>query len=517
MSFTANRPRKVRLAVTLVACFAVLFVSSGISRLHAQNTNSSSSGGSTPVQPNVNPGNPTPGMPDQGAAGGGVVHDWGTVMMLISMMVDPDEWQDFGGTGTSRMIPYPNGVWIDPQGHIKRLQATGNMMPGFAAGAARSQWRAGSGLRTVSLKQLDAALAASQSRGLPATAEMLQLAGLSHIQYIAVDVENRDVLLAGPAGNAAGLENGFQLDDLRTLAALANSKTQPLGCSLDPQNAGIAAAQQFLADPKVIARLGSAPQAVSEQLKAKVGQHAVNVFGLDPNSGTALALVDADEHMKRVGLGLAVTTPKIKTYFDHLDRLGKAPAQSLIRWWFAYNTDAIQVNDAGNLFELPSNTVAVLSQQQFVNAQGKRQPTGGNDEAADAFAADMTSRLPALRASHPAYARLHGIFELSLALQLAIDSSKQESLAEWFPTLCYSEGSKSGSASAPKSVDGVIAWDRLKNGTVVAVISGGVTIEPTGAADRSNWVASSDLTHGSPIQAVPTKPSAPLAAQWWWD
>jgi len=127
------------------------------------------------------------------------------------------------------MLPYPNGVWLDARGHLKRLQRNGDLVPGWVAGASRQQWRAGSGLRTVSLKQLDAAIGHLQAQGLQPTAQMLQLAGITHIQYVAVDRINQDVLIAGPAAKVAGDENGFLLEDLRTLAALVNSKTAPLG------------------------------------------------------------------------------------------------------------------------------------------------------------------------------------------------------------------------------------------------------------------------------------------------
>lgn len=460
--------------------------------------------------------------PGIGAAGGGAMQDWSTLMMLVSQTVDPDEWRDLGGTGNSTMTPYPNGVWLDAKGHLKRLDRNSGMLPSWVAGASRQQWRAGSGLRTISLKQLDAALAGIQLRGMQPTTQMLQLAGITHIQYVAIDVENQDVLISGPAAKVAGDENGFLLEDLRTLAALMNKQTAPLGCSLDPDNQGILAAQNFLSDPSVIGRLSRTPQAVADQIKSKVGPHAVNIFGIDPSSSTALALVDADEHMKRVGLGLSSTVPKIKTYFDHLDRKGAAPAQSLIRWWFAYKDAPILVDESNSFFELPKQMVAVMSEQQWVNAQGSRQATGAADEAADAFAAEMTEKLNDLRATQPAYARLQGIFELGLALQLAIESSNQQTLGDWFPNLANRSHSSVVARQTPKSVEGVTAWDRLKNGTVVAIISGGVKIEPAAVASPANWKSQSHLSRPSNLDSVRATNIrvaniGAFAAQWWWD
>lgn len=495
--------RALRGAVAVSAsCMAIVCVMGA--SLYAQDSQSSSSQG----VPQTTQSAPSARGVAPGAAGGGVVQDWTTLMMLISQTVDPDAWRDFGGTGDSTMIPYPNGVWLDAKGHFKRMNR--GDLPNVAG--VREKWRAGSGLRTISLKALDAALGMTNERGMVPTTQMANLAGITHIQYVAIDLENRDVLIAGPA--AKGNDNGFLLEDLRTLAALMNKDTAPLGCSLDPNNQGILAAQKFLADPSVIGRLGRTPQVVADQLKAKVGSHAVNVFGIDATSNTALALVDADEHMKRVGLGLEITNPRIKTYFDHLDRAGKAPAQSLIRWWFAYNPATINASAANDLFELPESVVAVMSEQQWVNAQGNRQATGGNDAAADAFAEEMTAKFRQLCATEPAYARLEGIFELGLALQISIEASKQPSLAEWFPNLAYRDRTTSTEGQAPKSVDGVTAWDRLKNGTVVAVISGGVKIEPAAVGGRGNW-QSKNVERPAALAA--TASSTATATQWWWD
>ena len=495
--------RALRGAVAVSAsCLAIVGLL--CANLNAQDSRSSASQSAAPSSISQ----PETGAARPGAAGGGVVQDWSTLMMLISNTVDVDSWRDFGGTGSNTMIPYPNGVWLDAKGHFKRIHR--GDLPSVAGSA--KQWRAGSGLRTISLKALDSALAMTNSRGLLPTSQMVNLAGISHIQYVAIDVANRDVLIAGPA--VQGNDSGFLLEDLRTLAALMNNNTAPLGCSLDPNNQGIIEAQKFLSDPNVIGRLGRTPGLVAEQLKAKVGSHSVNIFGIDATSSTALALVDADEHMKRVGLGLDVTSPRIKTYFDHLDRTGKAPTQSLIRWWFAYNPASINASAANDLFELPENVVAVMSEQQWVNAQGDRQATGSNDVAADAFAEEMTAKFRQLCATEPAYARLEGIFELGLALQISIEASKQASLAEWFPNLAYRDRTSSAAPRVPKSVEGVTAWDRLKNGTVVAVISGGVKIEPASVGGRANW-QSNNVERPAALAAAASSNAS--ATQWWWD
>ncbi len=443
-----------------------------------------------------------------GGNGGRPVQDWSTLMMLVSQTVDPDEWRDFGGTGNSTMLPYPNGVWIDAQGQMKRMQHRADVGRGVQSAAAHQNWLRASGLRTVSLKKLDAAIQTQQDLGLSSSRKVQSLAGLSHIEYVLVDSEQHDLLVAGPAdGNASILD----LEDLCLLLNVINDHTSPFGCSLDPSDKGLHAAAAFLQQPNTVLRLGKSPQIVADQLKKQVGPHQVNMFGIEPKCSTALALVNADELMKRYGLGLAKGPIPIKTYFDHLSRAKALKPQSLIRWWFAYTDQPVVANTENVLFHMPKQAVSVLSQEQWIAATGTRQPTGQTDPAAEAFAREFTEKYVQLAASEPAFARVEGIFELGLALQLAISSNHETSLHNWFPHLCHEAHSICLNDRAPAYVEGVTAHDRLSNGTVVAVISGGVSVDPAAA-----------LAHRqSQPHAYVSKPSQLKSAdhndQWWWD
>jgi hypothetical protein len=48
--------------------------------------------------------------------GGGSMADFSTLMMLIEQTVDPEGWLAAGGRSTQ--IPYPQGVYVDPRGHL---------------------------------------------------------------------------------------------------------------------------------------------------------------------------------------------------------------------------------------------------------------------------------------------------------------------------------------------------------------------------------------------------------------
>ncbi len=447
--------------------------------------------------------------------GGAVIADFDTLMNLIQQTIDPDSWLLAGGTNT--ISPYPAGVYVDPKGYMKRLKDTGQLPVDLrlsVASPAKHPWRQQSKLRTISLKQLDASLAEARRAGLQPSVDVAKLAGLSRITYVKVLVDQEDVLIAGPAGENA---HGFLLQDLATVAALINSKTAPIGCSIEPSNAGILAAQQMLQERGAIDRLARNPKLLVEQMQEKIGDHTVSVFGLPAHCSTAVALIDADEHMKRVAFGTVKTFPRVKTYFDFLDEQAAVPSQSLVRWWFAFSDEPIQASGAKPMFQLPDNCVCVLSEQQWVSQTAERAPTGERDLCADKFAKEISSKMPELRKSLPSYARLCGVFESGLALQLAVEVNGEPNLHRWFPNLCNfgKQLCESQTTPAPKSVEGLTTWHRLRSGTTVAVVSGGVKMDLTTTTGREQWKEAKFLaTSTVPNQAVVVSTAH---SPWWWD
>lgn len=447
--------------------------------------------------------------------GGGVVADFDTLMNLIQQTIDPDSWLQAGGTNT--ISPYPAGVYVDPKGYMKRIKESGELPVDLRLATSelpKHPWRQTSKLRTVSLKQLDASLAATRGAGLQPSIDLLKVAGLSRITYVKVLLEEEDILIAGPSGEN---EHGFLLQDLATVAAMINKQTTPMGCSIEPTNEGILAGQRMLQEQGAVDRLARNPKLLVEQLQDKIGAHNVSVFGLPAHCSTALALVDADEHMKRVGFGTVKTTPYVKSYFDFLDEQAAVPNQSLVRWWFAFSDEPIRANGANQMFQLPDNVVSVLSEQQWVSQTAERAPTGQHDASADKFARELTRNIPELRKTLPTYARLCGVFEAGLALQVALEVNGEQNLGGWFPNLCKLGKSlcETPTVQSPKSVEGLTTWHRLKSGTTVAVVSGGVKIDLQSVSGRDKWVDAKFLAEST----VPTQARVPTTAhsQWWWD
>ncbi len=303
--------------------------------------------------------------------GGGVIADFDTLTNLIMQTIDPDSWILNGGSNS--ILPYPAGVYVDPKGTLKRLKPSDNPHLASEFGnhtkAPRHPWRQASKLRTVSLKQLDAAIRKSVEQGIVPSREIDLLAGLSRIAYVKVDSKNEDVLLAGPANEHPF---GLMLQDVATVASLVKDETSAMGCSIEPTDQGVLAAQELSTQRGAADRLARNPKAFVQQMQEKIGPHRIRVFGMPEGCSTAMALLDADEHMKRVAFGQVDTVPRISTYFDFLAEQDSIPSQSLVRWWFAYSDDPIEADSTGQIFRLPENSVRVMSQQQWVT--GSRWP-----------------------------------------------------------------------------------------------------------------------------------------------
>ncbi|MCA9128327.1 MAG: DUF1598 domain-containing protein [Planctomycetales bacterium] len=448
-----------------------------------------------------------------GVAGGAAMADFQTLINLIETTIDPLGWAVAGGAGENSITPYPSGVYVDPRGHLSRVvvEPLIDQEHFIAPDQPRHPWRTESRLRTISLHALDQALQQSFASGVPPGAEILKLAGLSRIEYVYVAPEQEDVFLAGPAGDPGF---GFHLQDLAIVTASVDHNTSPLGCTIEASDAGVIAAQQYLNQPGVMKQLSQHPRAITAKIEEAIGPHHVHVFGISPTSGTALALVDADEHMKQVGFGAVRTAPRIKNYFDHLDPQANVPPQSLIRWWFAYSDESVKANPDRRMFQLPKQSVCVLSEQQWMSQNG-RAPTGQHDAASDAFASEFTANIPHLRAQHPSYARLCSVFETALALQLALPETGQPSFRAWFPHLCAIGNAQEDDDAEPKTVAGLATSHRLPNGSVVAVVSGGVKVDPVLMADNRAWEYANGLSH----TLLPQEPKVPSLSHdaWWWD
>ena len=117
---------------------------------------------------------------------------------------------------------------------------------------------------------------------------------------------------------------------------------------------------------------------MAEDLRDTVGRQDIEIFGIDPTSRVASVLVEADYHMKLIGMGLADGVDGVSSYLKSIKlRPGEQPpAMSVLRWWFALKYDAIARSENKDAFELVGQGVRVLSENEMLAEQGQRVHTG---------------------------------------------------------------------------------------------------------------------------------------------
>ncbi|MEM6798235.1 MAG: DUF1598 domain-containing protein [Planctomycetota bacterium] len=500
---------------------------------------------------------PNNGPPGQ--QGGGANADFDSLIDLIVSTVASETWAENGG-GEAEIRPYVGGVYADSRGALRRLTVvekgslTGDLKrtaarlasvrerAAAAAQAPAGDARTSSGLRCVSLARLERELVRKKSMGEPVEPAMLTLAGLRRVRYVVMlppdGDQPGDVVLAGPAGDWRVVGDGrivaidnqangdryaggsiVRLDDLLTLMRRVWSGSEgPFGCSINPRSEALAEAQAYLntSAQKPIAK--GRRDAWLKGLRERVGEQDIEVFGVDPSSRVAGVLVEADHHMKLVGIGLAESVPGVKSYLDQLAASGGEVTSStgVLRWWFAMNYSAVNASPESDAFELVGAGAKVMSETELLTERGGRVPTGQSDELAAQFAADFTRHFERLCNKYPVYAELRNTFDLALAVQLAHVAHEADA-RQWRPGFFLDARQLPLPAyERAKTVQTVVNHREVNRRRFVASVSGGVWSDARSVLKKKlTPVARSGY---GPLGERPVATPGDLPEQaWWWD
>ena len=471
--------------------------------------------------------------PPAGAPGGGGQANFQSLIELITSTVAPTSWDEVGGPGAIK--EYQNGVYVDALGVVQPIvdKDAGNRLnqlrQAVRHATASGHVRESSPLRKISLPRLEREIQLRRAAGLPLDEEMQVLAGLQRIRYVFVYPETGDIVLAGPAGDwmldrenrLVGANSGrpvVQLDDFVVIARhIFSSRDGQFGCSIDPTEEGLARAKAFAEESsKKPLKEGQRGKWLAE-LRSQLGRQKINVFGIDPHSRVASAIVEADYRMKLVGIGLEEGTIDVPSYLDMIKPASAKGGRPIdvMRWWFTVNYDAVATNADRDVFELRGQGVKVLSESELLTATGQQVHTGASDPLNAQFAHNFTKHFEALARKYPVYADLQNIFDLALTASLL----KSEGLADrvgWH-MLEFRDPNKYivVRGAAPGEVDTVLNHRVVNRVNILAAISGGVNVNCRSlvspdaiASDRKGQLASEQK------RASPDK--LPASA-WWWD
>ena len=251
------------------------------------------------------------------------------------------------------------------------------------------------------------------------------------------------------------------------------------------------------------------------KLREMLGKQDIEVFGVDPATRVARVMVEADYHMKLIGMGLADGADGVDSYLDMVVASRKpAAAMAVLRWWFALNYSAIRASADGNSFELAGQGVRVESENEMLAAQGKRVHTGQSDPLNQKFADDFTAHFADLAKSYPVYGELRSIFDLAMAVAL-IHADHLDEHASWKPSrLLDAEKLRLPQGPIAKEVDTVANYRVANARTIIAGVSGGVMVAPADALAKPREAASAE-TLAAHQNAAP--PADPESGVWWWE
>lgn len=492
-------------------------------------------------QPTTPPSDPsTPPV----AAGGGTLADFDTLIDLVTSTIDPESWPEFGGTGSASIRGYPTGVYVDAAGALKRiepsaaddleaLRLTSRKTDGLVDAAGEE-----STLRKISLQALERSLALDAVRGKAPSDAAMSLGGLYRVDYVFLYPDTGDVVLAGPAGpltrdaearlvHAATGTPALRLDDLVVCLRHAYSAEADFGCAITPTEASLARAQEYLAaNSKRSLGSDAARRRWLSGLRESLGPQEISVFGIDPRTHAGRVMVVADWHMKRIGVGLEPGTTNVASYLDLLAETGKAPPSiQTLRWWFAVREDAVRTNAARDAFAFDGIGVQVLSENQLLARTGERTPTGESDRLNAQFAESFTKEYSSLAAKYPVYGELKNVFDLALVAAIVRQGDADSTARARFPYLLGSDEARTGGdesrayrvplEAAPATVESIVNDRKLKNGTVLAAVSGGVSVRAQDRLSAALVVAEASPA-ATPVERV--EPAQTLSAErWWWD
>ena len=308
----------------------------------------------------------------------------------------------------------------------------------------------------------------------------------------------------------------LQLDDLVVLLRNTMSTFDGrFGCSIVPREANLAAVQDFLRDASARSlRPGERSSWIAE-LRRRLGRQDIRVEGIDPRSRVARVIVEADYHMKLIGMGLQDGTLGVSSYLSSvtLNEDGTPPAMDVLRWWFTMDYDSLRTTESRDAFELRCAPFGCRAKTRCwpiaaavctrVRRMRRTSSSPGTSRAITRSCRSSTRSMPNC-----------GMY---LIWRCRGGDSSREVVRQiqWKMPFFGVDGEyQVDSGVAPTEVDSVVNCRVLDARRFVVGVSGGVT------ANAGVWVSRNMATDDRDLPQVQesgTPPREPLRDRWWWD
>lgn len=426
------------------------------------------------------------------------------------------------------------GVFVDAEGMLQNAEhdALGKLaqLRRKLLAETPSDLAAPAELRKVSLKQLEAAIAAhlensadakddAQRDAATLPDEIRYLAGLQRIRYVLAMPETGDIVIAGPAegwksdaqGCVVGVQSGRPVMHLEDLLVALRSAEQasrtPISCSIDPTPEGVARLQQFFNGRTEI---GPQPKETLSAIERSLGPQNISLTGVPADSRFARVLVAADYRMKRLGMNFEkAPVAGLSSYLQTV----KASDNSAMmpRWWLAPSYQPLLRDAEGMAWELRSGSVKLMTEDGFFSQNGVRTTTGQSSPTAQKWADAMTEHYGELAAKLPIFAELENMMDLAIAAAVVKQQNLAGKAGHSFPLLTAAQSLPTSSAPIPKQVPTQASFVKRGKNYVISA-SGGVEI--------NSWQMASGATPSAEPAAVRQREADAAKAhpgRWWWD
>lgn len=371
------------------------------------------------------------------------------------------------------------------------------------------------GLRMVSLKGLENALNQAAANGQPVPADVEFLAGLQRIEFVIVDPDQHDVILAGPAegwkvnddGLVVGEKSGLpvlKLEDLLVALRSANAARQGDGISvsIDPTEEGVKRLAQFYQSIP-----GFNPD-LANQVESAMGQHQIRLTGVPADSRYGQILVAADYKMKRLSMGLEAAP--IDDFPSILEMAQKKDANHIgnmaPRFWMECNYEPIARNQEGTIWQIRGQGVKTMTEEQFVDRNGQFKKADKPNKFAQQWAETMTRRFEELSQAEPVFRELRNLMDMSVVAALISKEGLLDKAQIQIPCLDGSNQYVSTpSWQTPKTVPTSCSFVQTSRSWIVTA-SGGVLVD--------SWAVASQVEVSTAASTVSLTRNAD---RWWWN
>lgn len=416
------------------------------------------------------------------------------------------------------------GISIDAQGVVRTSTAIerSELLDALRkqVAAVPDAMKESDGLRKVSLRKLQEAVAHAVETGSDIPDDVAYLGGIQRIEYVLVYPDKQDIVLAGKAepwkvgdnGEVVGQISGkpvLHLDDLlvafRTVEAARN---EAMSCSIDPTPEGIENLKKFLGSITLSPNANAA--ALEPAMQKAFGPQMIRLSGIPETSHLARVMVSADYHMKRIAMNIDPSPVNgLSSYLQLVARNGARAGAIQSRWWLACDYDAIRKSEDGLAYQLTGRGIKAMTEEEVVGNDGSREQTGKSNKLAQKWADSFTENYDDLSVANPVFGNLRNIVDFCVIAALIENNNLSEVASCDISVL---KGAKGGVEVAhmpiPKTIDPHCSFIKGAAGWVVSA-SGGVQVD--------SWTVVEKQVVDSKLNGIREENVAKVGQPWWWN